>query len=336
MKIGAFGEVMLRLTPPEYYLLEQTTTLNMAYTGTGVNILSNLAHFDLESYLLTNLPANHLGDAAKANLRKLGINTMFVGQKYQHLGSYFAELGYGSRPTHVTYQNRHHSAFGVAKITDYALDEFIDTVDLVHVCGISLGLTEETWQMAKRVVQKAQEKDKKVCFDFNFRPSLNTEAGKKEKMKQRYEEILPYCHLVFGSPRDVTELLQRPMASNTSEPNTVIQQFMKDYQIEWFAGTTRDQNVATGSQQLTGYLYTQTQAYMSSVKELQILDRIGAGDAYAAGLLLGYAEGWPLQKSVDFAATNAVLAHTIFGDVPLTTRSQVEQVMVDPTINLIR
>ena len=81
MKIGAFGEVMLRLTPPEFLMLEQTHTLRMAYTGTGVNLVGNLAHFGVESYLLTALPDNRLGDAALANLKSLGINTSYVIQK---------------------------------------------------------------------------------------------------------------------------------------------------------------------------------------------------------------------------------------------------------------
>ncbi len=78
MKIGAYGEVMLRLTPPEHLQLEQTHTLRMAYTGTGVNLVGNLAHFEIESYLLTALPDNRLGKAALANLKSLGIQTAYM------------------------------------------------------------------------------------------------------------------------------------------------------------------------------------------------------------------------------------------------------------------
>ena len=183
MKIGAFGEVMLRLTPPEYLMLEQTHTLRMSYTGTGVNLVGNLAHFGIESYLLSALPANRLGDAALASLKGLGVHTTYIIQKEQHIGTYFAEMGYGIRPTEVTYQNRKHSSFGLAEKRDYQLDGFIEAVDLVHICGISLSLTDLSAQTAIALAKKADEQGKKVCFDFNFRPSLNQEKDKNKKSK---------------------------------------------------------------------------------------------------------------------------------------------------------
>jgi uncharacterized protein len=138
MKIGAFGEVMLRLTPPNYLLLEQGHTIRMEYTGTGVNILGNLAHFGLSTWMLTNVPDNRLGDAAKANLRQLGMNTDFVGKYHNHMGIYFAEVGYGARPTYVTYQNRHSSSFGVSKPENYPFEELgisYDDLTFFHELG---------------------------------------------------------------------------------------------------------------------------------------------------------------------------------------------------------
>ena len=133
MKIGAFGEVMLRLTPPEYLLLEQSNQLRMEFTGTGVNLLSNLSHFGHETALLTMVPDNRLGEAALANLRRLGIATDFIGQAGDHLGSFFAEIGYGTRPTQVTYQNRRNSAFSLADTKDYLLADFVAQMDLIHI-----------------------------------------------------------------------------------------------------------------------------------------------------------------------------------------------------------
>ena len=125
MKIAAFGEVMLRFTPPEYLMLEQTEQLRMNFVGTGVNLLANLAHFQLETALITKLPANRLGEAGKAALRKLGISDQWVGEKGDHIGSFFAEMGYGIRPTQVTYQNRHQSAFGISEAKDYDFEAFL-------------------------------------------------------------------------------------------------------------------------------------------------------------------------------------------------------------------
>lgn len=291
MKFGAFGEVMLRLTPPEHLMLEQKHTLRMAYTGTGVNLVGNLAHFDMQSYLLTALPDNRLGSAALANLKSIGVQTEYVIQKEQHIGTYFAEMGYGIRPTEVTYQNRKHSSFGLSSEADYEIEAFIEYVDLVHICGISLSLSDTVRKQPYLLQKKAHEQGKKVCFDFNFRPSLNREKDKKSKLKQRYEELLPYCTILFGSIRDLTELMEwssDDLAFN--DPIRYIQTFLAHYEIDWFSGTKRIND--EGKKRLKGYLVTLNEVAETPFYDLFILDRIGAGDAFAAGILLGYAEKW--------------------------------------------
>lgn len=334
MKIGAFGEVMLRLTPPEQLLLEQTNTLRMSFTGTGVNLLSNLAHFDLESYLLTALPNNRLGEAALSKLQSLGINTKMIRMQYDHLGTYFAEVGFGVRPTQVTYQNRTNSSFGLSQSIDYEITSFLKQVDVIHICGISLSLTDKTAETAVELAKRAYENNKKVCFDFNFRPSLNQEPKKKQHLKSLYEKILPYCTVIFGSSRDLLELLQEEPDGKEDTNVVFIQNFLKKYDIEWFAGTQRETTVDT--KRISGYLITQTESVQTKMYNLKVLDRIGAGDAYAAGIVLGYIEGWSLAETAEFALGNTLLAHTIHGDVPITTREQVYQVLHHPTIDLIR
>lgn len=336
MKVGAFGEVMLRLTPPEYLLLEQTNNLKCEFTGTGVNILSNLSHFGLKSYLQTTLPNNRVGAAAKYKLRMLGIETDFVTSKGDHIGSYFAEMGYASRPTQVTYQNRLESSFGRSKAEDYDFEKLLQEIDLIHICGIALSLTEETYQSALLLAKTAVRQGKKVCFDFNFRPSLNTAPGKKDLMKKRYEQILPYCDIVFGSSRDLVELLriQDKLPETSEDEKELANVFMEQYSISWFAGTERRTN--EGNKAIAGFLYTTEGSYRSDFKKLEILDRIGAGDAYAAGVILAYLEKWPCEDAVEFAVANTLLAHTIQGDVPLITRDQVLQVLADPTVELVR
>lgn len=331
MKFAAFGEVMLRLSPPEYLLLDQTNELRMDYTGTGVNIMANLAQFNYDTSLVTVLPDNRLGQVTKSAIAKYGIKTDLLKFAHNHIGSYFAENGYGQRPTHVTYQNRHHGSFGVSDQTAYDFDAVVASNDLIHICGISLSLTDETRDAAHALAKKAAAAGKKVCFDFNFRPSLNTEPNKVAFMKEQYEKILPHCDIVFGSTRDLTDLLGMEKVGAEDE---LIRQFMADYQIEWFAGTRR---ISDGRQkQLQGFLYTQAEYAESIPRDLVVLDRIGAGDAFAAGVLSGYGEKWTPTETVDFAAMNAILAHTIHGDVPLTTKEQVFAVLENPTIDLIR
>lgn len=142
------------------------------------------------------------------------------------------------------------------------------------------------------------------------------EEGKKTLMKARYEEILPYCDIVFGSPRDLLELLE--IEKQPEEEIAYIQRFLVSYDL--------DLN-KEGKPFICGRVITKEQFYETEEKLLTVLDRIGTGDAYAAGILLGYAEAWSLEKTATIAITNAVFAHTLSGDVPLTTRAQIQQMM---------
>ncbi|MCB5954470.1 sugar kinase [Enterococcus sp. CWB-B31] len=336
MKISAFGEVMMRLTPPEYLMLEQTKELRMDFTGSGVNILSNLAHFGCKTSLITNLPDNRLGEAAKASMRQLGISDRWIGQCGNHIGSYFAEMGFGPRATQVTYQNRHSSSFGVSDDFAYPFEEFLEDTDLVHICGISLSLTDQTRAAAFSLAEKAHAQGKKICFDFNFRPSLN-QNNENAFMREQYERMLPYCDIVFGSQRDLTDLLGMTVDLDLPSPEQfpeLVRRFMKRYAVEQFAGTFRTRK--DEKSYLSGFLFSEGEYQQAEAREIINLDRIGAGDGYAAGVLLGYAEKWPLAKTVEFATANGVLAHTIQGDVPLTTRKQVEHMMEYPAVDLIR
>lgn len=331
MKIAAFGEVMLRLTPPEYLQLEQTDTLRMSFTGTGVNLLANLAHFGYDTEMVSALPNNRLGYAAKASIARYGIQTNSLVFAHHHMGSYFAEMGYGARPTQVTYQNRLQSSFGKSSSDTYDFDKVVAAADIIHICGISLSLTDETRAAAFALAEKTARAGKKLCFDFNFRPSLNTEPDKKSFMRQQYERILPFCDIVFGSKRDLTDLLGMDLQMPEDE---LIHQFMQYYGVKYFAGTKR--STGQGEKMIQGFAWSQTAQASSEQRKLEVLDRIGAGDGYAAGIIYGLAENWTLEKTVEFAAMNAVLAHTIQGDVPLTTVPEVLLAMERPETDLIR
>ena len=141
MKIIAFGEVMMRMMPPNYKKLSQVDTLEFLYTGTGVNVLSGLYQMGHEVYLTTRLPDNIVGQAASAHIRKLGIHDDYVCYGTNHIGIYFLEQGIGNRASQITYLNRLDSSFGKSQISDYDFS-CLDGMDALHICGISLALRE--------------------------------------------------------------------------------------------------------------------------------------------------------------------------------------------------
>ncbi|MCL1950145.1 MAG: sugar kinase [Turicibacter sp.] len=332
MNIASFGEVMLRLTPPNFMVLEQTDQLTMSFVGTGVNLLGSLSRFGQKTSMVSKIPNNALGLAALSELRKLGIGTEFMGFSGDHMGSFFVELGYGLRPTQVTYQNRVNSSFCQAGAGAYGIEGIVSQSNWVHICGITLSLTKQTREAALKLAKETSHQGKNLCFDFNYRPSLN-EGNTLQEMRGYYQEMLRHATLVFGSLRDLTDLMGMEINKELPPIERLRQggaAFMKEYDIPYFAGTIRN------GHQLTGFIFRDGELHLSQPVELKVLDRIGGGDAYAAGILHGLASGWETEYLLKFAVANAALAHSTFGDTPLATENQVKQFMDNPTLDLVR
>jgi len=329
MNILAFGEIMMRLTPPDYKKIEQTNTLDMSFTGTGVNLLSGLTRFGYETTLLSKLPDNHVGEAAAGFIRRLGIDDSNISFSGNHIGLYFLELGYGNRPSQVTYLERLKSAFGESTLKEYDINSTVNNADIIHICGITLSLGKGPREAAIQLAKTAYENDKIVCFDFNFRPSLNRNHT-YEWMKEHYERILPYCTVVFGGEQDLTALLDRQ-----NQPfEKLIEEFVEKYSIKYFAGSKRSNREQ--DEHISGFLYTNGVLHESPKYLVTLYDRIGTGDAFAAGIITGIIEKWSNDKTVTFATCNSVLAHTTFGDSPVMDKEIVEKFMNNDLKNVIR
>lgn len=330
-KILAFGEVMLRLDLPDYQMLEQTNEARFTFTGTGVNVLSGMAHLNYPTYLLTALPDNRVGVAACANLRKLGISDQWIKFHGSHIGTYVLEQGYGNRPSEVTYLDRIHSSFNDYPWSAADLRSIIKEIDVVHICGIALSLNDNIQNTAQILAEEAFKMGKFVCFDFNYRSSLN-DPNEKVALVQRYCQILPYCHLVFGGQRDLVELLDLATEIGTSDFVSLCRHFVDHYQLTSFAGTIRSEQGKT----LQGFCFTKDQLTYSEKVSLKVYDRIGAGDAYTVGILAGILEKMEPQYMVDFAVNSAAYAHTTLGDSPIATREQIIRMMEEPYRDIIR
>lgn len=332
-RVLAFGEVMLRIAMDNYQLLEQTKDARLNFTGTGLNVLSGISHFGHETGLLTQLPDNRLGEAAKAEIRKLGISDKLLKQAGNHMGIYILEQGFGNRPAEVTYLDRIHSSFGVSQWSEAELDQALADYDLVHICGISLILTEQTRQAAFRLAEQAKKLGKLVCFDFNYRPSLNTEHD-SQWLREQYQRILPFADIVIGAKRDLTDLLELNREIDSEVFEDLSQHFIETYGIQYFVGTLRSHR--DNQRYLTGLVYSRDGLAYSEEYPVYVFDRVGTGDAYAAGIIVGLLEGWPVSEMVEFATVSSVLAHTTLGDSPIVTRKQVELFIQNQTIDIIR
>lgn len=334
MKIVAFGEVMMRMMPPDHKLLTQSDTLEYLFTGTGVNVLSGLYQMQDETYLCTVLPDHAIGQAAAATIRKLGIHDDYLHFKGNHMGIYFLEKGFGVRPSRVTYLNRDASSFSQAKISDFDIDEILNGMDAIHICGIALAINENTRKLALAFAKKAKEKKIDVIFDCNYRPTL-WGSGNEELAKQTYQEMLTQSDIVFAGEKDATLMFgitSEYDVNSLDYQQDILWKFRKMFDIRVIAGTHRDTD--TGS--LQGYLLNEKGFYQSRIHTFDVYDRIGGGDAFAAGMIHALYHMEDASIQVEYATCSGVLGHTTYGDSPVLSKQDILYYMEHGKSDVIR
>lgn len=323
--IAAFGEVMMRLEVPEYKKLHQENTLKYLFSGTGVNVLSGLSQFGYKTKLVSKLPANSIGDAALAQLRSLGINTDFVIRGGEYIGMYFLEKGFGIRPSQVTYTNRKESVFALSSTLEYEYDTFLEDTDVIHFCGISLALTENSRETVVKLATEAKNRGIQVCFDCNYRPKLGESY---EQAKPWYEMMLQLADICFMSEKDAMYILGMKTTETTRERQIedLLPKVAKVYNIHVMAGTIRKEE-HIGERKLKGYIVANGEVTYSGEHGFLVYERIGSGDAFATGVLHGVLSCMKRQEIVNFATAASVYAHTTYGDSPIAQIAEIQKIV---------
>ncbi|MCQ4088900.1 sugar kinase [Saccharibacillus sp. JS10] len=328
-KVAAFGEVMMRLETPGLRLLSQTDTLQVSYSGSGVNVLSALSRFGHTAFPVTTLPDNPIGDAAEANLRKLGLSSDYIRKDGLYLGMYFLESGFGARASRVTYSNRPQSSFNTAAEDAYSFAETAKAVDAVHFCGISLAMNDTVRRQALAFAEAVKAAGKIVIFDCNYRPALWGADG-YALARPWFEKMLHFADIVCMNENDAIHILGLPTSSieRVDQLLELIPAVANHYGIATIAGTHRAIE-SDGRHSLLGYLYTGGDFHFSDLLTFSVYDRIGAGDAYASGIIHGQLSDFAPEQTVRFASAASMLAHTIAGDTPFSSEAQIFRAMME-------
>lgn len=326
-RITAFGEVMMRLSVPNYETLSQSRSLTYSFTGTGVNISAGMARLGHEASIVTTVPDNSLGDAAMASLRALNLNTRFVRAEGSILGSYFLETGYGARPTRVTYGSRKNSSFNSTAKDVYNAAAIAENTDCLHLCGIGLAMNANVRYQMKSLAEKVRSAGGSVVFDCNYRSTLWDEEERKHA-KSYYEEMLHLADIVMMNERDAISLLgyQSSYEGRTEQLQELIPMIASKYAIRIIAGTQR--TIGPNDQHMiTGFMYKNDMMKVGRPMNAAVLDRVGAGDAYTAGIMHGDISGYEAQYAVQFATAASILAHTVPGDTAALSEQDIIKTM---------
>jgi len=320
-KIITFGELMLRLTPRGKGRLNQATEFRAYYGGAEGNVAMSLSKFGHDAGFLSAFPENDIGDAAISHLAGAGVDIDWIFRQGERLGTYYYEEGYSLKQAKVIY-DRDHSA--IHNLPDMGLDwsAIYWNVDLLHITGITPALSTELKNLTLEAVKTAKDHGVKVSFDFNYRGKLWT----ADEAKETILTILPYVDICFAGYKDFVYLLgeEGPQTFSEQKLAAFYGNYANKYDISVFASTDR-QTISATQNELQGYVYQNDQLVSSKIYSFELLERIGGGDAFAAGILHGVLAEMEPAETVEFGTAAGVLKHMVHGDHNQFAAEEVKQ-----------
>lgn len=326
-RILCFGELLLRLGSPGHELLLQSPRLDVHVGGAEANVAIALAHFGHRSAVAGSVADNALGQAALGELRRHGVDTSAVLRRPGRMGLYFLETGALQRPSEVLY-DRAASAFALTPPQAYDWPALLAGADLLHLSGVTPALGEGCAAAAVAAARAARGAGLHVVFDGNFRARLW--QGWDGDAAAILAELLACADTVFADQRDIAVVLRREFEGTDSGRAAADAAFAAFPQIKRIVATRREQH-SVDHHALAAQWYRRDGEILLPAQPLHgIVDRIGAGDAFAAGVLHGLLSGWDDSRSLRFGLAAGCLKHSLPGDFLALDAGRVQD-LVDAT-----
>ena len=324
-KIVCFGEIMISFSPPGYYRFIQANTMDVAYTGAEANVCVSLASLGMDTDFVTKLPENDIADSAIATLRKYNVGTEKIVRGGERIGVIFTEKGAAQRASKVIYDRKYSSIYA-AQPGDFNWVEIFSDADWFHFTGITAALSDNSALLCIEACKAAKAMGIKISCDLNFRKKLWTE----DKAKSVMEQLVPFCDLVIGNEEDAEKVLGIRAADtdvvggklNHEGYIDVAKQIGKKFGVKNVAITLRE-SLSASDNQWSAMLFTGDEAYFSKKYLIHIVNRVGGGDSFAAGIIYSLLNNYDAQKAVDFAVAASCLKHSIELDFNLVSLDEV-------------
>jgi 2-dehydro-3-deoxygluconokinase len=322
-RVVCFGEILLRLSAPAGEMPMQSPGFDVCIGGAEANVAVSLARFGHDVSMVGALPDNALGHAARDGLRMHGVDTRGIRFHAGRMGLYFLTPGAVLRPSEIIY-DRAASAFAEADPARYGWSALFAGAAWLHVSGVTPAVSERAAQAALAAVRTARSLGMRVAFDGNYRASLWGMRGSDGA--DVLFELLNNADLAFADQRDIALVLKRPELAQGDRAVAMQAAFAAFPQLERIAATVRTQH-SVDRHDLSATLFTRDGVITARTYQLQdIVDRIGTGDAFAAGVLHGLHSGWNDADALEFGVAAAVLKHSISGDFNLASEAQVQAI----------
>lgn len=324
-KVVGFGDYILRLNPEGYLKFIQADKFNVFYTGAEANVCTSLSYMGMKTQFVTRLPENAIAECALSTLCKFRVGTDYIARGGERIGIFYVEKGASQRPSKVVY-DRKHSAFCESKPEDYDWDTIFEDAEWFHFTGITPALGENLPEICLEACRKAKAKGLKISCDLNYRKNL----WSREQAKQTMEKLLPFLDVLIANEEDAADVLDIH-ATNTDITSgklsregyiEVADKISKKYGIGAVAITLRG-SISASENDWSALLYKDGTPYFSKQYRIHLVDRVGGGDSFGAGLIYAMTHGFDEQKTIEFAAAASCLKQTIELDINLSTPNDV-------------
>lgn len=317
-----FGETMLRLSPPVNELISKSDSFKKHAGGAELNVACGVSLLGCRSGIITRLPKNQLGTFIKNRIRSASVSDDFIiwdDSPEARVGIYYYENGaYPRKPT-VVYDRKNSS---ITKINESEIpDDIYTKTRMFYTSGITLALSEATRVLAIDMIRKFKEQGAQIAFDVNYRASLWSE----EEARTTIKKILPYIDVLF-----VSEESCRRMFQMTGTLEDMHRQFCDKYPNIQLIATSQREVISPKVHSFgsTVYLRRLDKFYREEpYKDIDVVDRIGSGDAYCAGVLFGLLKYNDAQKAVEFGNATCATKNTIFGDLPVSDFTEIDAII---------
>lgn len=324
-KVVTFGEIMLRLTPPDFKRIIQANSFNAIYGGGEANVSVSLANYGFDAAFVTKLPRNPIGQAALNELRRFGVNTKYIVRGGQRLGIYFCENGASQRPSNVIY-DRFNSAIAEAKAQEFDWEKIFADADWFHFTGITPALSEKMAIATEEAAKTAKKLGLKVSCDLNYRSQL----WSKERARKVMSELMKYVDVCIANEEDAEMIFGIKSGSDITSGDINVEgfqdvaiQLIDRFDFELVGSHLRISHNASKNDWLV-VLFDGQNFVRSSQYEIHIVDRVGGGDSFAGGLIYSLLKGKNLQETAEFGAAASCLKQSIPGDFNHVTADEVE------------
>lgn len=331
MKVVTFGEILLRLAPQGYLRLFQNNIFETSFCGAEANVAVSLTNFGVDSIFVTKLPDTEVGQAAINSLRYFGVNTSNIVRGGDRLGLYYLEKGASQRSSSVIY-DRAYSALSEAEKRDFNWDIIFEDVDWFHFTGINPALSPNLTDICLEACQKAKDKGITISCDLNYRKKL----WSPDQAKTTMSRLMPYVDVCIANEEDAENIFSIKAENtdvlagklNHEGYKQVAKKLYSIFGCRYIAITLRT-SITANDNNWAGMLFSSenNEYFFSKEYNIHVVDRVGGGDSFGAGLIYALSQKMSSQECIEFAVAASCLKHSIEGDFNRVNVEEVKSLM---------